>query len=56
MDILVHLDNIRLNARDTIQKDTPLHKAVQYDEKDIALVMVDTLLQAGADPRYSKVL
>ncbi|KAL0095511.1 hypothetical protein F4703DRAFT_1727025, partial [Phycomyces blakesleeanus] len=32
--------------------DTPLHQAVQYtDEPDIALAMVDVLLQASADPR-----
>ncbi|KAI7862021.1 hypothetical protein BDF14DRAFT_1737239, partial [Spinellus fusiger] len=32
--------------------DTPLHKAVQYTEDaDVAMAMVDVLLQADADPR-----
>ncbi|KAG2227157.1 hypothetical protein INT45_003887, partial [Circinella minor] len=52
MEILVNLKGINLNARNRIEKDTPLHKAVHYhDEKDIALAMVDLLLEAGADPR-----
>ncbi|KAI9270790.1 ankyrin repeat-containing domain protein [Phascolomyces articulosus] len=53
MEILVNRNGINLNAKNRIEKNTPLHKAVQYeDEKDIALAMVDLLLEAGADPRY----
>ena len=52
MEILVNLEGINLNVRNRIEKDTPLHKAVHYhDEKNIALAMVDLLLEAGADPR-----
>ncbi|KAI9496320.1 ankyrin [Zychaea mexicana] len=51
LEILVNLDGINLNARNRIEKNTPLHKAVQYTEEDVALATVDLLLEAGADPR-----
>lgn len=53
LELLVTLKAIDLNMRDRIDQDTPLHKAVQYKEDyDIAIAMVDQLLEAGADPRY----
>ncbi|KAI9013855.1 hypothetical protein CLU79DRAFT_708533, partial [Phycomyces nitens] len=40
------------NTANLATGDTPLHLAVQYtDEPDIALAMVDVLVQGGADPR-----
>lgn len=52
LELLVTLKAIDLNMRDRIDQDTPLHKAVQYKEDyDIAIAMVDQLLEAGADPR-----
>ncbi|KAI7876212.1 ankyrin [Lichtheimia hyalospora FSU 10163] len=52
LELLVTLKAIDLNMRDRIDLDTPLHKAVQYKEDgDIAIAMVDQLLEAGADPR-----
>lgn len=50
MEILVNLDDINVNIQNKMQKETPLHKAVQYrDDPDLALSMVDLLLEAGAD-------
>lgn len=52
MEILVNLDGIKVNVQNKMQKETPLHKAVQYqDDPDLALSMVDLLLEAGADPK-----
>ncbi|KAL1935694.1 hypothetical protein VTP01DRAFT_4834 [Rhizomucor pusillus] len=52
MEILVNLDDINVNIQNKMQKETPLHKAVQYrDDPDLALSMVDLLLEAGADPK-----
>ncbi|KAG0169778.1 hypothetical protein DFQ28_002921 [Apophysomyces sp. BC1034] len=52
LEILVTVKNIKLNAKNRVEGNTPLHKAVLYnDDPDIALAMVDVLLEAGADPR-----
>ncbi|OAD67182.1 hypothetical protein PHYBLDRAFT_67318 [Phycomyces blakesleeanus NRRL 1555(-)] len=52
LEILAHQGSINMNKKNIATGDTPLHQAVQYtDEPDIALAMVDVLLQASADPR-----
>ncbi|CEI89389.1 hypothetical protein G6F70_005021 [Rhizopus microsporus] len=51
LELLVHIPSIDLNRKNKEGK-TPLHLAVQYDDDpDIALDMVDLLLNSGADPR-----
>jgi hypothetical protein len=53
LEKLVNHDDIDLDIKNTVEGDTPLHKAVVYDEDpEIALAIVELLLEAEADPRY----
>lgn len=54
LELLVNLDDIDLNVKNRLEGDTPLHKAVQYQDEDLpmAIAMVEILLEGGADPRY----
>lgn len=52
LEKLVNHDGIDLDIKNTVEGDTPLHKAVVYDEDpEIALALVELLLEAEADPR-----
>ena len=53
LEALVNLDDIDLDIKDHMEGNTPLHKAVEYQSKDVQVAecMVDLLLQGGADPR-----
>lgn len=52
MELLVHVPGINVNLRNKNEGNTPLHLAVLYDEDpEVAVGMVDVLLDAGADPR-----
>ncbi|KAG2213119.1 hypothetical protein INT47_011268 [Mucor saturninus] len=51
LEILVDIPGINVNLRNN-QGDTPLHLAVRYeDDPEVAISMVDILLDSGADPR-----
>ncbi|KAI7886009.1 ankyrin [Lichtheimia hyalospora FSU 10163] len=52
LEALVNLDDIDLDIKDHMEGNTPLHKAVEYQSKDVPVAecMVDLLLQGGADP------
>ncbi|KAI8083094.1 ankyrin repeat-containing domain protein [Halteromyces radiatus] len=51
LELLVRVAGIHMNSKNAIG-DTPLHNAVQYkDDPEIALEMVNILLDAGANPR-----
>ncbi|CDH50714.1 predicted protein [Lichtheimia corymbifera JMRC:FSU:9682] len=52
LELLVNLDDIDLNVKNRLEGDTPLHKAVQYQDEDLpmAIAMVEILLEGGADP------
>ncbi|KAI8994812.1 ankyrin repeat-containing domain protein [Pilobolus umbonatus] len=51
LEILLKVPGINVNMRNK-QGNTPLHLAVQYeDDYEVALNMVDLLIDAGADPR-----
>ncbi|CAG8619097.1 9430_t:CDS:2, partial [Paraglomus occultum] len=50
--LLLEQENIKVNSQNRLEGDTPLHKAVQYtDDPSVAFAVVETLLDAGADPR-----
>ncbi|KTW31451.1 hypothetical protein T552_00093 [Pneumocystis carinii B80] len=53
LNILLDVENLEINSKNFLEENTPLHKAVeyQYKDKDIALEMVESLIDAGADPR-----
>ncbi|KAJ2957444.1 hypothetical protein NQZ79_g6873 [Umbelopsis isabellina] len=52
LEKLVNHDDIDLDIKNTVEGDTPLHKAVVYDEDpEIAIAIVELLLEAEADPR-----
>lgn len=54
---MVNHDDIDLDIKNTVEGDTPLHKAVVYDEDpEIAIAIVELLLEAEADPRYVTLL
>ncbi|ORY91063.1 ankyrin repeat-containing domain protein [Syncephalastrum racemosum] len=52
LEVLVNLDEIDLDIKNALEGDTPLHKAVQFQETDVpmAVAMVELLLAGGADP------
>ncbi|KAF1797467.1 ankyrin repeat-containing domain protein [Mucor lusitanicus] len=52
MELLLKIPNINVNLKNKKEGNTPLHLAVQYEEDpEVALNMVDILIDAGADPR-----
>lgn len=52
MELLLKVPNINVNLKNKKEGNTPLHLAVQYEEDpEVALNMVDILIDAGADPR-----
>ncbi|GAN01088.1 ankyrin [Mucor ambiguus] len=52
MELLLNVPNINVNLKNKKEGNTPLHLAVQYeDDPEVALNMVDILIDAGADPR-----
>ncbi|KAI9315934.1 ankyrin [Dichotomocladium elegans] len=52
LHVLLTVENIKLNTKDRIEQDTPLHKAVKYkDDHDTAIAIVQALLEAGCDAR-----
>ncbi|ORX54073.1 ankyrin repeat protein [Hesseltinella vesiculosa] len=53
LEHLVNLDDIDLNIKNRMEGYTPLHFAVEYQKEDVemAIAMVDILLQGGSDPK-----
>ncbi|CAO3700359.1 unnamed protein product [Rhizopus stolonifer] len=52
LEMLVRVPGLELNKKNNKQGNTPLHMAVQYeDDPEVALDIVDLLLNSGADPR-----
>ncbi|CAO3624608.1 unnamed protein product [Cunninghamella echinulata] len=51
LEYLVNLDDIDLNIKNRLEGNTPLHYAVEFQNKDeeVSLFMVDILLQGGSD-------
>lgn len=54
LEVLVEVPEININKQNKKEGNTPLHLAVLYEEDfEVALSMVNILLDCGADPRYS---
>ncbi|KAI8068499.1 ankyrin repeat-containing domain protein [Gongronella butleri] len=53
LEHLVNLDEIDLNVKNRMEGYTPLHYAVEFQQEhvEMAIAMVDILLQGGADPK-----
>jgi uncharacterized protein len=57
LELLVGHEGIDLDIKNTLEGDTPLHKAVEFsDDPDVAIAMVELLLEAEADPRYGQLM
>lgn len=54
LDHLLDQEGLEVDPINRMEKETPLHKAVQYanKEKEHGLEIVEMLIDAGADPRY----
>ncbi|KAF9109476.1 hypothetical protein BGX27_007574 [Mortierella sp. AM989] len=48
LEILLHYDGINVDIANRLEGDTPLHKAVAYEDPDVALIMVELLVNRGA--------
>ncbi|KAF9998625.1 hypothetical protein BGZ79_007707 [Entomortierella chlamydospora] len=48
MEILLHFDELNVNVANRLEGDTPLHKAAAYEDPDMALIMVELLVNRGA--------
>ncbi|KAG9325955.1 hypothetical protein KVV02_005799 [Mortierella alpina] len=57
LEILLYYDGIKVNVINRIEGDTPLHKAAAYSDPEIALEMVQILVNRGAsaDSRCKRV-
>lgn len=59
LDILLDQEGLEIDHLDRLEGDTPLHKAVRYvndlagTDWQGAQVIVDILLDAGCDPKYT---
>ncbi|KAF9411093.1 hypothetical protein BGZ94_001447, partial [Podila epigama] len=51
LEILLYYDGIDVNKQNRIEGDTPLHKAAGYDDPEVALEMVQILVQGGASTK-----
>ncbi|KAF9352406.1 hypothetical protein BGX26_009767 [Mortierella sp. AD094] len=51
LEILMYYDGIKLNTVNSIEGDTPLHKAAAYQDPDCALEMVQILIGKGASTK-----
>ncbi|KAG0043538.1 hypothetical protein BGZ83_011289 [Gryganskiella cystojenkinii] len=48
LDVLLYFEGIDVNIKNRLEGETPLHKAAAYEDPDIALQMVETLINGGA--------
>ncbi|KAF9363830.1 hypothetical protein BGX34_003208 [Mortierella sp. NVP85] len=51
LEVLMYYDGIKLNIANNMEGDTPLHIAAGYKEPDVALEMVETLINSGASAK-----
>ncbi|KAF9956682.1 hypothetical protein BGZ72_002568 [Mortierella alpina] len=51
LEILLYYDGIKVNVVNGIEGDTPLHKAAIYQDPEIALEMVQILVNGGASAK-----
>ncbi|KAF9999849.1 hypothetical protein BGZ80_003310 [Entomortierella chlamydospora] len=51
LEILMYYDGIKVNAVNSIEGDTPLHKAAAYQDPECALEMVQILIGKGASTK-----
>jgi len=54
LDLLLDQEGLEIDELDRLQKETPLHKAVQFNnagDVDMGFHIVEILLDAGCDPR-----
>ncbi|KAG0288236.1 hypothetical protein BGZ96_007965 [Linnemannia gamsii] len=51
LEILLYYDGIDVNVINRIESETPLHKAAAYPDPDIALEMVQILVNGGASTK-----
>ena len=55
VDELLDQEGLEVDPVDRLDKETPLHKAVKYAntlDAEVGEMIVEMLLEAGADPRY----
>jgi hypothetical protein len=54
IDELLDIEGVEVDPANTLEKNTPLHEAVQLakDNEKLCLAVVTLLVEAGADPRY----
>ncbi|GJJ70777.1 hypothetical protein EMPS_03127 [Entomortierella parvispora] len=48
LEILLYFDGIDINIKNRLEWETPLHKAVAYEDPETALTMTRLLVEAGA--------
>jgi len=46
--VVLYFDGIDINIKNRLEWETPLHKAVVYEDPDLALMMTELLVNAGA--------
>jgi hypothetical protein len=51
LEILLYYDGINVNVINRIEGETPLHKAAAYPDPEIALEMVQILVNGGASTK-----
>ncbi|KAG0205394.1 hypothetical protein BGX28_003015 [Mortierella sp. GBA30] len=51
LEILLYYDGIKVNIVNSIEGDTPLHKAAGYQDPEIALEMAQILVNGGASAK-----
>lgn len=51
LEILLYYDGINVNVINRIEGETPLHKAAAYPDPEIALEMVQILINGGASTK-----
>lgn len=57
LDLLLDQEGLEVDPIDRLEAETPLHKAVRFingvdeSERKTASILVELLLEAGADPR-----
>ncbi|KAG0370815.1 ankyrin repeat-containing domain protein [Gamsiella multidivaricata] len=56
LEVLLYFDGINVNIANRIEGDTPLHKAAAYQDPDVALEMVQVLVNHGASLNASNKL
>ncbi|KAG0238376.1 hypothetical protein BGW42_005609 [Actinomortierella wolfii] len=56
LEVLLYYDGINPNIANRLEGDTPLHKAASYPDHELAHLMVQTLINGGANPKIQNKL